>query len=89
MARQMRAASQANQSKQELWADLDTSACIGWLQAAACTDLIHGHTHRPGEHSLARGLGRHVLSDWDFEADPPRGDVLRLRRAGLRRIDLT
>ena len=89
MACQMRAASQANQSKQELWADLDTSACIGWLQAAACTDLIHGHTHRPGEHSLARGLRRHVLSDWDFEADPPRGDVLRLRRVGLRRIDLT
>lgn len=89
MARQMRAASEANQSKQELWADLDTAACLNWLQAAACTDLIHGHTHRPGDHELARGLHRHVLSDWDFEADPPRGDVLRLRRAGLRRIALT
>ena len=89
MARQMRAASQANQSKKELWADLDTAACVDWLQAAACTDLIHGHTHRPGDHELARGLRRHVLSDWDFEAEPPRGDVLRLRRAGLRRIDLT
>jgi len=88
MARQMRAASQANQSKQELWADLDAAACIDWLQASACTDLIHGHTHRPGEHSLARALRRHVLSDWDFEAVPPRGDVLRLRRTGLRRIDL-
>ena len=92
MARQMRVASQANQSRQELWADLDTPACIAWLQAAACTDLIHGHTHRPGQHSLANGqahgLRRHVLSDWDFEATPPRGDVLRLRRTGLRRIDL-
>ncbi len=92
MARQMRAASQANQSKQELWADLDTDACVAWLRAAECTDLIHGHTHRPGEHRLAsgeaHGLRRHVLSDWDFEATPPRGDVLRLRRTGLRRIDL-
>ena len=92
MARQMRVASQANQSRQELWADLDTPACIAWLQAADCTDLIHGHTHRPGKHSLANGqahgLRRHVLSDWDFEATPPRGDVLRLRRTGLRRIDL-
>lgn len=89
IAREMRLASQLNQSKKELWADLDTPACIDWLQAAACTDLIHGHTHRPADHELARGLRRHVLSDWDFEADPPRGDVLRLRRAGLRRIDLS
>lgn len=89
LARQMRAASQANQSKQALWADLDPAACIDWLQASDCTDLIHGHTHRPADHSLAGGLRRHVLSDWDFEASPPRGDVLRLRHAGLRRIDLS
>jgi UDP-2,3-diacylglucosamine hydrolase len=88
LARQMRAASQAQQTSQELWADLDTAACIDWLKASGCQDLIHGHTHRPGEHRLAPGLRRHVLSDWDFETAVPRGDVLRLRHSGLRRIDI-
>lgn len=88
LARQMRAASKAQQAKQELWADLDTPACVELLQATGCHALIHGHTHRPGTHELAPGLQRHVLSDWDFEAEPPRGDLLRLRHAGLRRISL-
>ncbi|MDN3922029.1 UDP-2,3-diacylglucosamine diphosphatase [Roseateles violae] len=88
IGRQMRAASQAQQADQELWADLDAEACRQWLRAAGCAAMIHGHTHRPREHDLGDGLKRHVLSDWDFEAEPPRGDLLRLRRAGLRRIAL-
>ena len=89
-ALQMRAGSKAQQAmqQQENWADLDSDACIAWLKATDCSAIIHGHTHRPAEHVLAPGLKRHVLSDWDFEATPPRGDVLRLRASGLRRIAL-
>ena len=88
IGRQMRAASMANQVGQELWADLDADACRQWLTAAECKTMIHGHTHRPAVHDLGDDFRRYVLSDWDFEATPPRGDVLRLRHAGLRRIDL-
>jgi len=98
LARQMRAASKARQADAaakgegmggELWADLDREACIAWLEAAGSTDMINGHTHRPATHELASGLRRHVLSDWDLDsATPPRAEVLRLRRAGLRRIPL-
>ena len=102
LARQMRAASQARQAEAaakglagggegmgELWADLDTAACVAWLEAAGASDMIHGHTHRPATHELAPGLRRHVLSDWDLDAaTPPRAEVLRLRQAGLRRIAL-
>lgn len=89
-AQQMRAGSKAQQAmqQQEMWADLDSDACLTWLKATDCSAIIHGHTHRPAEHVLAPGLKRHVLSDWDFEAEPPRGDVLRLRASGLRRIAL-
>ena len=50
--------------------------------------LIHGHTHRPAEHDLGDGMKRVVLSDWDLAATPPRGDVVRLSAAGLRRLPL-
>ena len=90
LARHMREASKAGQAELSEYADLDTRASVQWLQASGCKDLIHGHTHRPGLHELAPGLRRHVLSDWDFEnTSAPRGDILRLRHAGLRRIDLS
>jgi UDP-2,3-diacylglucosamine hydrolase len=88
IAQQMRAGSKAQQSMQEHWVDLDQQACIDWLKATDCSAMIHGHTHRPAVHELEPGLSRHVLSDWDFEAQSPRGDVLRLRQSGLRRITL-
>lgn len=93
LGRQLRMASKAaQQGKPELWADLDRDACVRWLEAADCVDMIHGHTHRPATHDLTpdepRSLCRHVLSDWDFDHEPLRGDILRLRQSGLRRIDL-
>ena len=91
IGQQMRAASQLKQAAEELWADLDTTACVAWLQASNSHAMIHGHTHRPARHELAPGLARHVLSDWDCEANAnavPRAEVLRLRQAGLRRIPL-
>ena len=62
--------------------DLDRQASCEWLQSSGASTLIHGHTHRPGEHDLDRGLRRIVLSDWDAMASPPRASVLRLRAAG-------
>lgn len=89
LARQLRDASQQKQATQETYADLDAEACIAWLQAAGCMQMINGHTHRPMTHDLGNGFQRHVLSDWDFDGEQPRGDVLRLSSAGLQRIQLS
>lgn len=69
-----------------LWADVDGEAAVEWLQRAGASALIHGHTHRPASHELTPALCRHVLSDWDFSATPPRGERLRLSSEGLERI---
>lgn len=88
----------------ELWADLDANAVRDALRAHRCTVLVHGHTHRPGRHDLGdpmpgaetptdgqtppRGPSREVLSDWDLDQLPARGDVLRLTAQGLQRLPL-
>jgi len=88
LGRQMREGSRAAQARQLMATDLDADACRALLREAAATTLIHGHTHRPAEHELGDGLRRVVLSDWDFDAMPPRGDVIRLSAAGLQRLPL-
>ena len=83
------------------YADVDPEAARRWLQAAGAVTLIHGHTHRPGQHGLEpvsrngqqateepAGRRRIVLSDWDAGAEPPRAEVLRLTEAGLNRVNL-
>jgi len=85
LARQMRAQSKAHQAASRqlgaaAWHDLDAPACLQILQNAQADTMIHGHTHHPDTHPLAPGKTRWVLSDWDFESTPPRGDVLRLTR---------
>lgn len=86
--RQARAQSRAAQAAQLMGMDLDAEACRALLREAGATTMIHGHTHRPGEHDLGDRLKRVVLSDWDFDATPPRGDVIRLSAAGLQRLSL-
>lgn len=86
--RQARAQSRASQAAQLMATDLDADACRALLREAGATTLIHGHTHRPAEHDLGEGLRRIVLSDWDLDATPPRGDVIRLSAAGLQRLPL-
>lgn len=88
LARQMRQGSRAAQAAQLMSTDLDADACRALLREAGATTLIHGHTHRPAAHDLGEGLQRVVLSDWDFEATPPRGDVIRLSADGLQRLPL-
>ena len=92
VARQLRAQSEARKRQlgpdPSLWADLDDATVRQQLQAASAEILIHGHTHRPAEHSLGQGLRRLVLSDWDATARPARLQVLRLSGQGLERLDL-
>ena len=69
-----------------IYADVDSPAACTWLRAANAHALIHGHTHLPADHALAPGLTRHVLTDWDLDATPPRAGVLRLTAEGLQRL---
>ncbi|HSW21400.1 MAG TPA: UDP-2,3-diacylglucosamine diphosphatase [Burkholderiaceae bacterium] len=84
-ARTMRDASTAHQAQRSpaLWADVDAAAALQLLDAAGSDTLVHGHTHRPGRITLAPTATRHVLSDWDFDGDAPRGNVIRLTPQGL------
>jgi UDP-2,3-diacylglucosamine hydrolase len=78
LARQLREQSQARQRVMTEYADADESAVLALLAQTGARHLLHGHTHRPASHLLAGGLRRHVLSDWDLQAQPPRAQVLRL-----------
>jgi UDP-2,3-diacylglucosamine hydrolase len=88
LGRQMREGSRAAQAVQLMSTDLDAEACLALLEEAGATTMIHGHTHRPAEHDLGNGRQRIVLSDWDLDATPTRGDVIRLSAAGLQRLPL-
>lgn len=70
-----------------VYADADAALAVAWMHATGAGDLIHGHTHRPGDDTLAPGFERHVLTDWDLDdAAHPRAGVLRLTRDGLERV---
>lgn len=86
LARHLRAKSRMHQSDPSTWADVDDDAARAWLRDAGCDTLIHGHTHRPALHDLGDGLARAVLSDWDYDHGPGRGDVLVIDAQGLHRI---
>jgi UDP-2,3-diacylglucosamine hydrolase len=91
-AAEARAASQARKDAAgfdpALWADVDAAAAAAWMHASGCRDLVHGHTHRPGSETLAPGLQRHVLTDWDLDTGS-RAEILRVTRDGLARVPPT
>ena len=93
MVRQMRATSEDRKHMQTPgeWSDLDSQACLRWLEHAHANLLIHGHTHRPANHALAPGMQRVVLTDWDLDGQhgPARAEVLRLSADGLHRLSAT
>jgi UDP-2,3-diacylglucosamine hydrolase len=80
---------QASQTRRQFdgdgGADVDEGAAVQWLHLTGTRELVHGHTHRPGSHSLAPGFKRHVLSDWDLDL-ANRAEVLRLTRDGFERV---
>ena len=89
IARGLRAESEALKATDRPYADVDTATALAWLAAADAAVLVHGHTHRPGEHALDATHRRIVLSDWDGEAVPPRLEALRVDvDGGVRRIGL-
>ena len=88
LARDMRGQSEARKRSEVTYADVDSPEARAWLLAGRADTLIHGHTHRPGEHDLGDGLRRIVLSDWDLAATPPRAEVLRLDASGATRLKL-
>ncbi|RZI82637.1 MAG: UDP-2,3-diacylglucosamine diphosphatase [Rubrivivax sp.] len=89
VARQMREASAKHQGQQtpDNWADVDEAAAGAWMTSGGTPVLVHGHTHRPESVPFGIASGtRHVLSDWDFDGNHPRGDVLRLTAKGFERL---
>ena len=89
-ARAMRDASMAHQAERgaENWSDVDADLAGRWMRQAACTTMIHGHTHRPATHAMPEGRVRHVLGDWDFDAAPARARTLAWTAEGLEPMDL-
>lgn len=86
--RRMREASETRKATQtpEQYADVDLAASMALMVTARATTLIHGHTHRPGSEAWGgEGGQRYILSDWDLDAAPPRGDVLTLSAQGVQR----
>jgi UDP-2,3-diacylglucosamine hydrolase len=86
LARAMRDASEQTQRQQTTWSDVDAGAAVALLRDAGASVMVHGHTHRPGSDELAPGFTRHVLSDWDLDAQPPRAEILRLAPSGFLRV---
>jgi UDP-2,3-diacylglucosamine hydrolase len=68
MARQLREISMAkNQGKAETIMDVTPDEVVKEMQHHGVQQLIHGHTHRPAEHSLTingKAAKRIVLGDW-------------------------
>jgi len=88
VAQSMRTESESRKQSGATYADVDRDEALAWLAAGRADVMIHGHTHRPGEHALDARHRRVVLTDWDLVAQPPRGEVLRLSAAGLQRLPL-
>ncbi len=78
-ARQLRTQSEQLKRAHPVAVDVDVPAAQQWLREADARTLVHGHTHRPGDHALADGARRIVLSDWDLQARPARAEVLRVQ----------
>lgn len=85
MARQLREISMAkNQGKEEFIMDVTPEEVVSVMEDHGVKRLIHGHTHRPAEHSLeanGKPARRIVLGDWDthvwwLSVEPGREPVL-------------
>jgi UDP-2,3-diacylglucosamine hydrolase len=78
----------ANAGKNEQIMDVNQSTVAEYLRRFGAARLIHGHTHRPGEHllSLAGGQARRlVLAEWH----EGRGEVLVHQSGAWRRERVT
>ena len=75
----------AKQGKPMALMDVAPEAVEEAFSRSGCTQMIHGHTHRPARHVHVVGgteRVRWVLADW-YE----RGSYLEASEAGLRAVD--
>lgn len=85
----LRTTSQANRQREGMSTinDVDEAAVRSMLADQQCTRLIHGHTHRPAQHSLelnGQPALRFVLADWR----PTHMEYLACDARGWRRMAL-
>ena len=78
IARGIRETSESRKQETAVYADVDSAEALSLMAWGQADQLIHGHTHKPGQHRLAEEKIRNVLSDWDANAAPPRAEVLRI-----------
>lgn len=91
IARGTRARSrQARYRKTQQVMDVQPRAIEQALREAGCTQMIHGHTHRPAVHDIlvdGHAARRYVLPDWECDqADPERGGWIEVDARGIRLI---
>lgn len=55
--------------------DVNAEAVAQVMAKHGVRTLVHGHTHRPARHDLPDGGVRFVLSDWEYDASPHRGEA--------------
>jgi len=72
---------QAQRDKPMAIMDVNAGEIARLFDAHAVTLMIHGHTHRPQVHEHD-GRVRHVLPDWDCDADVVRGGWIAMDAAG-------
>ena len=90
LARSLRSESERNATDHVgEWADVDRPTALACMATCNATKLVHGHTHRPATETMAPGLIRHVLTDWDLDySKSPRAEVLRWQPDGWMRLTL-
>lgn len=85
-AQQLREKSKATQRDyEEHITDANTDEVLHWFEEQQVPFMIHGHTHRPADHSLPGQYLRIVLTDWDLDNSHPstaaRAEILRWENA--------
>jgi UDP-2,3-diacylglucosamine hydrolase len=78
---------EAQRGKADYIMDVNAAAVAALYDATHTTLMLHGHTHRPARHALARNdteYLRYVLPDWDCDAAPEaiRGGWIAVTGAG-------
>ena len=74
-----------NREKSMQMMDVNAAAIDALFTQTGATVLIHGHTHHPGDHVHRTNnidCTRMVLSDWNLDAEPKRGDWIALTPDG-------
>jgi UDP-2,3-diacylglucosamine hydrolase len=70
---------EAMAAKQAAIMDVNQQAVVAYLRRYRAQRLIHGHTHRPGDHSILIDQAirtRQVLADWRMDAGQAKAELL-------------